>query len=83
MENGDIKEVGDHDALMKLNGIAAQRGQTLAEMALAWCLKDDRVTSVIIGASRVAQIEDDFQALKNTAFSAEELAAIDEAVRGL
>jgi L-glyceraldehyde 3-phosphate reductase len=72
-----------HAALMKLNGIAAQRGQTLAEMALAWCLKDDRVTSVIIGASRVAQIEDDFQALKNTAFSAEELAAIDEAVRGL
>ena len=70
-------------ALVKLNEIAARRGQTLAEMALAWCLKDDRVTSVIIGASRVAQIEDDFKALENTAFSAEELAAIDEAVRGL
>ena len=70
-------------ALVKLNEIAARRGQTLAEMALAWCLKDDRVTSVIIGASRVAQIQDDFKALENTAFSAEELAAIDEAVRGL
>jgi L-glyceraldehyde 3-phosphate reductase len=52
-------------------------------MALAWCLKDDRVTSVIIGASRVAQIEDDFKALENISFSAEELAEIDEAVRGL
>ena len=72
-----------HAALVKLNEIAARRGQTLAEMALAWCLKDDRVTSVIIGASRVAQIQDDFKALENTAFSAEELAAIDEAVRGL
>ena len=70
-------------ALAALNGIAARRGQTLAEMALAWCLKDDRVTSVIIGASRVSQIEDDFKALENTTFSAEELAEIDEAVRGL
>jgi L-glyceraldehyde 3-phosphate reductase len=41
------------------------------------------VTSVIIGASRVSQIEDDFKALENTSFSAEELAEIDEAVRGL
>ena len=70
-------------ALAQLNGIAARRGQTLAEMALAWCLKDDRVTSVIIGASRVSQIEDDFKALENTAFSAEELAEIDAAVQGL
>jgi L-glyceraldehyde 3-phosphate reductase len=70
-------------ALLKLNGIAARRGQTLAEMALAWCLKDDRVTSVIIGASRVAQIEDDLKALENISFSAEELAEIDEAVKGL
>ena len=62
---------------------AALVKQTLAEMALAWCLKDDRVTSVIVGASRVAQIEDDFKALENTAFSAEELAEIDAAVQGL
>ena len=58
-----------------------RRGQTLAEMALAWCLKDDRVTSVIIGASRVSQIEDDFKALENIAFSAEELAEIDAVIK--
>jgi L-glyceraldehyde 3-phosphate reductase len=74
---------GMQAALVKLNGIAARRGQTLAEMALAWCLKDDRVTSVIVGASRVAQIEDDFKALENVTFSAEELAEIDAAVQGL
>ena len=70
-----------HAKLVKLNGIAARRGQTLAEMALAWCLKDDRVTSVIIGASRVSQIEDDFKALENIAFSAEELAEIDAVIK--
>jgi L-glyceraldehyde 3-phosphate reductase len=70
-------------AIVRLNAIAADRGQTLAEMALAWCLKDDRVTSVIIGASRVAQIEDDLKALENITFSPEELAEIDDAVRGL
>ena len=72
-----------YSALLRLNDIAAKRGQTLAEMALAWCLKDDLVTSVIVGASRVSQLEDDFKALENVAFSAEELAAIDEAVREL
>ena len=66
-----------HAALVKLNGIAARRGQTLAEMALAWCLKDEKVTSVIIGASRVQQIEDDFKALENIHFSPEELQEID------
>ena len=72
-----------YSALLRLNDIAAKRGQTLAEMALAWCRKDDLVTSVIVGASRVSQLEDDFKALENVAFSAEELAAIDEAVREL
>ena len=66
--------------LLALNEIAARRGQTLAQMALAWCLKDDRVTSVIVGASRVSQLEDDFKALENTAFSQEELNAIDQAI---
>ena len=70
-------------ALVKLNDIAAGRGQTLAEMALAWCLKDDLVTSVIVGTSRVSQLEDNFKALENTSFTAEELAAIDAAVQGL
>jgi L-glyceraldehyde 3-phosphate reductase len=66
-----------HAALVKLSEVAARRGQTLAEMALAWCLKDDRVTSVIVGASRVSQLEDDFKALENVSFTAEELAEID------
>lgn len=60
-----------------LNEIARQRGQTLAEMALAWLLSDERVTSVIIGASSTAQIADNLRALENTAFTAEELVAID------
>ena len=60
-----------------LNDLARQRGQTLAEMALAWLLRDERVSSVIIGASSVAQIEENLKALRNTTFSAEELAEID------
>lgn len=62
-----------------LNAIAEQRGQTLAEMALAWILKDGLVTSVLIGASKPEQILDNIAALKNTSFTAEELAAIDKA----
>lgn len=62
-----------------LNEIAAARGQTLAEMALAWILKDGQVTSVLIGASRPEQILDNIKALDNTAFTAEELEAIDKA----
>ena len=60
-----------------LNEIAAERGQTLAQMALAWVLRDPRVTSVLIGASRWKQIEDSLGALDNTAFTDDELAAID------
>lgn len=55
-----------------LNELAATRGQTLAEMALAWLLKDELVTSVIIGASSVAQLADNLKAIGNTGFSAEE-----------
>ncbi len=66
--------------LLKLNDIAAARGQSLSEMALAWLLKDDRVTSVIVGTSSVKQLEDDFKAMENIKFSPEELAAIDGAV---
>ena len=62
-----------------LNDIAAARGQTLAEMALAWILKDGQVTSVLIGASRPEQILDNLAALNNTAFTPEELKAIDAA----
>ncbi len=68
---------GMHSALMELNAMAERRGQTLAQMALAWCLKDELVTSVIVGASRVSQLEDDFKALENKSFSPSELAEID------
>ena len=64
------------EKLKALNAIAERRGQTLAEMALAWCLKDELVTSVIIGASSVAQLEDNFRALENTSFTEEELREI-------
>jgi L-glyceraldehyde 3-phosphate reductase len=60
-----------------LNKIAGARGQSLAQLALAWALRDERVTSVLIGASSVAQLEENLGALRNTSFSAEELAAID------
>jgi L-glyceraldehyde 3-phosphate reductase len=60
-----------------LNGIAERRGQTLAQMAIAWVLRDPRVTSALIGASRVSQIEDSVRALDAPAFSDEELREID------
>ena len=59
-----------------LNAVAARRGQTLAEMALAWLLKDEAVTSVIVGASSVAQLADNLKAIGNTAFTQEELEEI-------
>lgn len=67
-----------HEKIVKLNALAEQRGQSLAEMALAWLLHDDAVTSVLIGASRPQQILDNIAALKNTKFSADELRAIDQ-----
>jgi len=60
-----------------LNGIAQERGQTLAQMAIAWTLRDPRVTSSLIGASSVAQLEDSLGALDNLDFSDDELATID------
>ncbi|OLZ47097.1 L-glyceraldehyde 3-phosphate reductase [Amycolatopsis keratiniphila] len=60
-----------------LNEIAQRRGQTLAQLALAWGLRDPRMTSVLIGASSVAQLEDNVGALKNLHFTNEELAEID------
>ena len=65
-----------------LNEIAAARGQTLAEMALAWILRDGVVTSVLIGASKPSQILDNIKAIENTAFTAEELKLIDEVAVG-
>jgi L-glyceraldehyde 3-phosphate reductase len=66
-----------------LNDIAQARGQTLAQMALAWVLRDPRITSTLIGASNPAQIRENVAALKNLVFSADELRAIDaQAVEG-
>ena len=61
-----------------LNKLAKERGQTLAEMALAWVLKDSAVTSVLVGASKPSQILDNIKALENTRFTQEELERIDE-----
>jgi len=67
----------------KLNKIAQRRGQSLAQMALAWALRDSRVTSVLIGASKVSQVAENVEALKNLSFSEEELAEIDrDAIEG-
>jgi L-glyceraldehyde 3-phosphate reductase len=63
-----------------LNVIAKERGQTLAQMALAWVLRDGRMTSALIGASRVEQVEQNVAALANLAFSADELGRIDKAL---
>jgi L-glyceraldehyde 3-phosphate reductase len=60
-----------------LNEVAARRGQSLAELALVWALRDERMTSLVIGASSVAQLEDNVAALDNMALSADELAEID------
>jgi len=60
-----------------LNEIARRRGQSLAQMALAWCLRDPRITTVLIGASRPEQIEENVAALDNLEFAKEELAEID------
>lgn len=62
----------------QLNELAAQRGQSLAQMALAWVLKDGMVSSVLVGASRPEQILDNIQAVQNTHFTADELALIDK-----
>ena len=61
-----------------LNDIAQRRGQTLAEMALAWILKDDYVTSVIVGASSTGQLEKNLKALQSAPFTTEELAEIEQ-----
>jgi L-glyceraldehyde 3-phosphate reductase len=67
----------------RLNRIAGERGQSLAQMALAWVLKDKRITSVLIGASSVKQLDDNLDALNQLAFSEEELALIGDILGGM
>jgi L-glyceraldehyde 3-phosphate reductase len=68
--------------IRKLNDIARRRDQSLAQMAIAWVLRHPQMTSALIGASKVRQIEDDVAALKNLEFSPEELKEIDRALAG-
>jgi L-glyceraldehyde 3-phosphate reductase len=68
--------------IKQLNELAVSRNQTLAQMALAWLLKDKHVTSVLIGASRPEQLLDSMQCLDNLDFSAEELATIETILKG-
>jgi L-glyceraldehyde 3-phosphate reductase len=80
---GDMLTAANLDHIRALNAIAERRGQSLAQMALAWCLRDPRVTSVLIGVSSVSQLENSIGALGNLEFTDEELAEIDEhAVEG-
>jgi L-glyceraldehyde 3-phosphate reductase len=78
------KDIGEATLakVRELNEIAKQRGQTLAEMAVAWVLRDPRVTSALVGTSKVSQVDDNVAALKNLKFSAEELRKIDGALAG-
>jgi L-glyceraldehyde 3-phosphate reductase len=79
--HGHLKtnEVSDDklDKIRRLNELAKQRNQSLAQMSLAWLLKDKRITTVLIGASSVQQLDNNLDALNNLAFSSEELAAIE------
>lgn len=67
--------------ITRLNDIAIQRGQSLAQMALSWILKDDRITTVLIGASKPEQLTDSLKCLENITFSAEELQKIEQILR--
>ncbi|QGQ93458.1 L-glyceraldehyde 3-phosphate reductase [Paenibacillus psychroresistens] len=69
------------EQIQQLNDIAKDRGQSLAQMSLAWVLRGGRITSALIGASRVSQIEENVAALNNLEFSTEELAKIDAALQ--
>ncbi|HEY0054035.1 MAG TPA: L-glyceraldehyde 3-phosphate reductase [Pedobacter sp.] len=76
LEEDQVTEV-NIARVSRLNQIAVKRGQTLAQMALAWVLRDNRITTVLIGASKPEQVTDSIQSLKNTQFGPEELKSID------
>jgi L-glyceraldehyde 3-phosphate reductase len=80
LSNKDITEE-KLSKLNKLNKLAESRNQSLAQMAIAWVLREGRVTSALIGASKVSQIEDNVAALNNLEFSKEELNKIDEVLK--
>ncbi|MBN2980021.1 MULTISPECIES: L-glyceraldehyde 3-phosphate reductase [Cohnella] len=70
------------DKVRRLNEVAAERGQTLAQMALAWVLRGGRVTTVLIGASRVQQVDDNAATVNRLDFTAEELQRIEDILKG-
>jgi L-glyceraldehyde 3-phosphate reductase len=78
------QDVDEHrlGKIRALNDLARQRGQSLAEMAVAWVLRDPRVTSALVGTSRVQQVDDNVTSLKNLDFSSEELRRIDDVLAG-
>jgi len=80
LKQGDIT-AGKLEKIRKLNDMAVSRGQSLAQMAIAWLLKDKRVTSVLIGASSVEQLDSNLGALKKTDFTREELGKIEEILK--
>lgn len=69
------------EKVRKLNDLATKRDQTLAQMALAWILRDKRITSVLIGVSKPEQVTDSLQCFRNTWFSPEELETIENILR--
>jgi L-glyceraldehyde 3-phosphate reductase len=75
---GDMLSDENLDKIRALNAIAERRGQSLAQMAIAWVLRDKRMTSTVLGASSVRQLENNVAALANTSFTADELAEIDK-----
>jgi L-glyceraldehyde 3-phosphate reductase len=79
LKKADVEAV--HGKIAKLNRIAIKRGQSLAQMALAWIIKDNRITSVLIGASSVKQLEDNVEMLENCHFTPDELMQIEEALK--
>lgn len=85
LPNGALTENGLNEAVLKkvaaLNEIAKQRNQTMAQMAIAWLLKDERITSVLVGASSSNQLLNSIAEVNNIAFTNEELKAIDDILR--
>ncbi|MFZ1458142.1 MAG: aldo/keto reductase, partial [Saprospiraceae bacterium] len=83
--NGAIDESAVTDTtivkIRELNKLAENRGQNLAQMALAWILKDERITSVLIGVSRPEQVTDSIQCLNNYSFNADELILINNILK--
>ncbi len=86
LENGAISESQVTKAIVekakKLNAIALERNQSLAQMAIAWVLKDERITSVVLGASKPKQVTDVTGAIKNISFTTDELKKIDDILAG-